>query len=559
LPVAEKEQTDFKRVLLFKAGKFNGVTTTPEDLRSMVAFSKEHENILPDLKIDHSDDKENRDSKFKVFENFPFSLGKITNLEYNEAEQALYGDYVNVFEPVKNALDDKLLTTHSAEIYYNMTSKKTGKKYPAVLTAVAILPAGKPPALMEVFQPYMYELENYQNELSAFADFEYQDKAFYQVGITDFPIQGENKQVSLYNTQYPIFDPEYARDLKENYPEIWRKGGNIEGNNQYNRLLPIVTRQNKKPLTDTEDMAIRKRGAWAARHLKDFRLAGVVAQIKWFVIGDNGEGYMKRLINEEKKKYKKTFNLEGMMDKQMYETKMDSFGLGGKKMSYESFQKLSDDEKQQYLDIMKNLSMKEGEGEEESEDMPMMENEPVKQPVVKFSIEKVLKKNEELEKKLNSLVEAENRRADILEARIQEYEKKAKSERVDKVVFSLSGADNLKLLPAMADKARALLMAADESQKVNYSVDGQTVEKSQFDLTVEFLNGLPSQKAVFSAKSIVASQDDVSVSEDEVQGGLSVDSVLAAKKVAKKYGQEKDLSKMSESELLSVYAGEGLI
>lgn len=557
MPVAEKEQTDFKRVLLFKAGKFNGVTTTPEDLRSMVAFSKEHENILPDLKIDHIDDKENRDSKFKVFENFPFSLGKITNLEYNEAEQALYGDYVNVFEPVKNALDDKLLTTHSAEIYYNVASKKTGKKYPAVLTAVAILPAGKPPALMEVFQPYMYELENYQNELSAFADFEYQDKAFYQVGVTDFPIQGENKQVSLYNTQYPIFDPDYAKDLKENYPEIWRKGGNIEGNNQYNRLLPIVTRQNKKPLTDTEDMAIRKREAWAARHLKDFRLAGVVAQIKWFVIGDNGEGYMKRLINEEKKKYKKTFNLGGMMDKQMYEAKMESFGCGGKKMSYESFQKLSDDEKQQYLDIMKNLSMKE-EDEEESEEM-MTEKEPEKMPVGKFSIEKVLKKNEELEKKLNSLVEAENRRADILEARIQEYEKKAKSERVDKVIFSLSSADNLKLLPAMADKARALLMAADESQKVNYSVDGQTVEKSQFDLTVEFLNGLPSQKAVFSAKSIVASQDDISVSEDEVQGGLSVDSVLAVKKVAKKYGQEKDLSKMSESELLSVYAGEGLI
>lgn len=557
MPVAEKPQTDFKRVLLFKAGKFNGVTTTPEDLRSMVAFSKEHENILPDLKIDHIDDKENRDSKFKVFENFPFSLGKITNLEYNEAEQALYGDYVNVFEPVKNALDDKLLTTHSAEIYYNVASKKTGKKYPAVLTAVAILPAGKPPALMEVFQPYMYELENYQGELSTFADFEYQDKAFYQVGITDFPVQGENKQVSLYNTQYPIFDPDYARDLKENYPEIWRKGGNIEGNNQYNRLLPIVTRQNKKPLTDTEDMAIRKREAWAARHLKDFRLAGVVAQIKWFVIGDNGEGYMKRLINEEKKKYKKTFNLEGMMDKQMYEAKMESFGCGSKKMSYESFQKLSDDEKQQYLDIMKNLSMKE-EDEEESEEM-MTEKEPEKMPVGKFSIEKVLKKNEELEKKLNSLVEAENRRADILEARIQEYEKKAKSERVDKVIFSLSGADNLKLLPSMADKARALLMAADESQKVNYSVDGQTVEKSQFELTVEFLNGLPSQKAVFSAKSIVASQDDVSVSEDEIKGGLSVDSVLAVKKIAKKYGQEKDLSKMSESELLSVYAGEGLI
>lgn len=250
------------------------------------------------------------------------------------------------------------------------------------------------------------------------------------------------------------------------------------------------------------------------------------------------------------------------MNKMQYENYMQKFACGpGKKMSYEAFAQLTDDEKQMYLDIIKNLSAEEG-GEQEGEgegEMPMMDNQPAKQPVGKFSIESVLKKNEELEKKLNSLVEAENRRADILEARIQEYEKKAKSERVDKVIFSLSSADNLKLFPAMADKARALLMAADESQKVNYSVDGQTVEKSQFDLTVEFLNGLPSQKAVFSAKSIVASQDDVSVSEDEVKGGLSVDSVLAAKKVAKKYGQEKDLSKMSESELLSVYAGEGLI
>jgi len=131
---------------------------------------------------------------------------------------------------------------------------------------------------------------------------------------TDFPQQGDDMIVSLNNSQYPIFDQEYAQKLKEEYPDIWDKGGNIEGNNQYNRLLPIVTRQNKKPLTDIEDMAIRKREAWAARHLKDFRVAGVVAQIKWFVIGSRGESYMKELINEEKKKYQKSLR-EGDLER----------------------------------------------------------------------------------------------------------------------------------------------------------------------------------------------------------------------------------------------------
>ena len=120
--------------------------------------------------------------------------------------------------------------------------------------------------------------------------------------ITNFPTQGDDRTVSLANTQYRVFDADYAQDLKDNWPQIWRKGGNIEGNNQYRRLKPIVDRADKEPKTDTEEMAIRKREAWAARHLQDFRLAGTVAQIKWFVVGDRGQTYMKELIEDEKKK-----------------------------------------------------------------------------------------------------------------------------------------------------------------------------------------------------------------------------------------------------------------
>ena len=104
------------------------------------------------------------------------------------------------------------------------------------------------------------------------------------------------------NSSYPTFDPDYAQDLKKNWPQIWKRGGNIEGNNQYRRLLPIVTRKDKKAQTKTEEMAIKKRESWAARHVGNFRLAGTVAQIKWFIIGDRGQSYMKKLINDEKKR-----------------------------------------------------------------------------------------------------------------------------------------------------------------------------------------------------------------------------------------------------------------
>jgi len=120
--------------------------------------------------------------------------------------------------------------------------------------------------------------------------------------ITNFPTQGDDRTVSLENTQYRVFDADYAQDLKDNWPQIWDKGGNIEGNNQYRRLKPIVDRADKEPQTETEEMAIRKREAWAARHLQDFRLAGTVAQIKWFVVGDRGQTYMKELIEDEKQK-----------------------------------------------------------------------------------------------------------------------------------------------------------------------------------------------------------------------------------------------------------------
>ena len=120
------------------------------------------------------------------------------------------------------------------------------------------------------------------------------------VDPTNFPEDGEDQQVALRNSNFDRFPHDEAQDLKDNYPEIWNKGGNILGNKQFNRLKPIAERDSSIAQTETEEKAIRLREAWAARHFRDYRLAGVVAQIKWLVVGSRGLSHMRAVISAEK-------------------------------------------------------------------------------------------------------------------------------------------------------------------------------------------------------------------------------------------------------------------
>lgn len=117
---------------------------------------------------------------------------------------------------------------------------------------------------------------------------------------TNFPNDKDDQQVALRNSQYDRFPHAEALALKEDFPEIWDAGGNILGNKQFNRLLPIAQRDSSIAETPTEEKAIRLREAWAARHFEDHRLAGVVAQIKWLVVGSRGIDHMRKVIRDEK-------------------------------------------------------------------------------------------------------------------------------------------------------------------------------------------------------------------------------------------------------------------
>ena len=136
--------------------------------------------------------------------------------------------------------------------------------------------------------------------------------------ITNFPNRGEDKEISFENSEYRMFDPDYAEDLKKNYPEIWKAGGNIRGNSQYRKLKPITGRSKRVAKTESEKDALKLREAWIARHRtngdqfndKDHPItlssvAGIVAQIKWFAVGDIGQTRMKEVLDTLKRKLEK--------------------------------------------------------------------------------------------------------------------------------------------------------------------------------------------------------------------------------------------------------------
>ena len=107
--------------------------------------------------------------------------------------------------------------------------------------------------------------------------------------------------ISFRTSKWKRFDPDFAEMIRTEHPDIWKLGGNIKGNDQYRKLYPI-TKRNGVPNSQIEIDALKLREAWNARHYNDFRIAGVIAQVKWLAVGSRGEQYMKNLINEEIKK-----------------------------------------------------------------------------------------------------------------------------------------------------------------------------------------------------------------------------------------------------------------
>ena len=71
---------------------------------------------------------------------------------------------------------------------------------------------------------------------------------------------------------------QYAKNIKENHPEIWKLGGNIFGNQAFINLKRVSERGY---WLDSEKWMYVKWRSYVARHIHDFRIEGVVAMLKW--------------------------------------------------------------------------------------------------------------------------------------------------------------------------------------------------------------------------------------------------------------------------------------
>lgn len=115
----------------------------------------------------------------------------------------------------------------------------------------------------------------------------------------------KEEKFGLGSSKYSLFPLEYAEVIKNKYPKVWKMGGNIQGNDTY-RVVKGIRDGNKSAdeLSSGEVRILKMREAWCARHFKDKNIRGVIAQVKWHMVGSRGLSHMKSVIREEiKKKY----------------------------------------------------------------------------------------------------------------------------------------------------------------------------------------------------------------------------------------------------------------
>ena len=153
-------------------------------------------------------------------------------------------------------------------------------------------------------------------------DLENADLSEQKEEITNFPKRGDNKKISLRNSERPQFDYNFAFNVKKDNPKVWRAGGNIRGNEAFN----LWTKARDGIETPAVLDWIKERESWAARHFRDgqqFRsgkepnlssVAGVVAQMKWGVIGNLGKQGMKDVILEVIKKTEGRKNFDDLIE-----------------------------------------------------------------------------------------------------------------------------------------------------------------------------------------------------------------------------------------------------
>ena len=142
------------------------------------------------------------------------------------------------------------------------------------------------------------------SKLKKIKDWRKEEKA--KDDMTNFPSSGDNQKISLTNSKFKQFpDYKYAKDLKENYPTIWRRAGNggnpptsFTGNDAFRNWTKYKSGDRSGSVLSW----VKRRERFMNRHQNNNRLNGAIAVLKWGGVTNGGVSQMKKLINEQKKK-----------------------------------------------------------------------------------------------------------------------------------------------------------------------------------------------------------------------------------------------------------------
>ena len=148
---------------------------------------------------------------------------------------------------------------------------------------------------------------------------------------TNFPSPGDDMQVRISNSKYKMFPYSYAKDLKENWPVIWRlagTGGNpptsFTGNDAYRNWTKYQGGDRSESVLNW----VRRRERFMGRHQGNTRLNGTIANIKWGGVSNIGVPAMKKIINERKKlvreRRKKSLELQGEILDEVFSQKVSA-------------------------------------------------------------------------------------------------------------------------------------------------------------------------------------------------------------------------------------------
>jgi len=123
---------------------------------------------------------------------------------------------------------------------------------------------------------------------------------------TNFPNSGDNQKISLSNSDFRQFpDYAYVKNLKENYPKIWRRagtGGNPPTSFTGNDAFRNWTKYKAGDRSASVLSWVKRRERFMNRHQGNTRLNGTIAVMKWGGVTKSGVSAMKKIVNEQKKK-----------------------------------------------------------------------------------------------------------------------------------------------------------------------------------------------------------------------------------------------------------------